>query len=134
MFFALFLCVTSAALAKSTAYDTIIYVSPSWAIPPSYIYFTLRCDSGSTDNPCISKDTKAVCSDIAGDGYKCKCSTKQYSGKNCEKSWCDSNSTNNPCISKDSKAECIDIDGGGYKCACSSQQYSGENCEKSWYV
>ena len=93
-----------------------------------------RCDSGSSNNPCISKDSKAKCTDITGDGYKCTCSTKQYSGKNCEKSWCDPGSSNNPCISKDSKAKCTDIAGDGYKCTCSSSQYSGKNCEESWCV
>ena len=55
-----------------------------------------RCDSASTNNPCISKDSKATCTDIAGGGYKCTCSSMQYSGKNCDKSWCDKNPTRTP--------------------------------------
>lgn len=93
-----------------------------------------RCDPGSPNNPCIEKDIHAKCTDTAGLGYTCTCSSAQYSGKNCEKSWCDPKSPNNPCINKDYKAICIDIDDGGYKCKCSSEQYSGKNCSKSWCV
>ena len=93
-----------------------------------------RCDPGSPNNPCIKKDSHAKCTDTAGVGYTCTCSSAQYSGKNCEKSGCDSDSPNNPCISKDYKAACSDIPGDGYKCKCSSEQYSGKNCEKSWCV
>ena len=44
-----------------------------------------RCDGAS--NPCTKKDSKATCKIIAGGGYKCTCSSPQYSGQNCEKSW-----------------------------------------------
>ena len=47
-----------------------------------------RCDAGNTNNPCIKKDHAAVCNDIVKGGYKCKCSSPNFSGEYCENSRC----------------------------------------------
>lgn len=93
-----------------------------------------RADRDCDDtNPCIARDVHAKCTNNTA-GPRCICSSPQFSGPFCDKSWCDAGSTDNPCTKKDPKATCTDVVGGGYTCTCSSQQYTGKKCENSWFV